>query len=199
MRTTTEDTPRCFDISSRANRLILSRFLFPRIVFFLFAWIVALSAAPTWADTGHSDVAAEMPGHAIQTECPVMVGNKIDPSIYTDYKGNRVFFCCPSCKTAFAKNPEKYLPRLPQFTSNQAKAGRGEHENGVYAREFSLMSLIEPSGILTLSLVALTVCLGLLRRVRRLKPRLILTLHKTAGVLTLLSGIIHATTVFLAH
>ena len=134
-----------------------------------------------------------------QTECPVMVGNKIDPSIHTDYQGKRVFFCCQVCKADFAKDPEKYLSRLPQFASVQTDANHEEHEHADYADEFSLISLAKPSGILTLSLVALTVCLGLLRRVRRLRPRLLLKMHKIAGICALSSGAIHATIVLLTH
>jgi YHS domain-containing protein len=49
---------------------------------------------------------------SIQEKCPVM-GGKIDKNIYIDYKGRRVYFCCPSCKETFAKDPEKYLQKLP--------------------------------------------------------------------------------------
>jgi hypothetical protein len=48
-------------------------------------------------------------------------------------------------------------------------------------------------GITTLSLVAATVLLGRLRRVRRLKPRLMLKLHRILGVCALVSGSIQAT------
>ena len=77
--------------------------------------------------------------------------------------------------------------------------GMYEDKHDDHAHEFSLISLAKPTGILTLSLVALTVCLGLLRRIRRLKPRLLLKLHKIAGVCALGSGAIHATIVLLTH
>ena len=134
-----------------------------------------------------------------QTQCPVLIDNKIDPSIYADYKGKRVFFCRQSCKSAFAKVPENYLSRLPQFASVQADASHEGHAHANDTHEFPLISLAEPAGILTLSLVALTVCLGMLRRVRRLKPRLILKLHKIVGFSALGSGAIHATIVLLTH
>jgi len=35
-----------------------------------------------------------------QTDCPAMPG-KIDKSLYADYKGQRVYFCCPGCIEAF--------------------------------------------------------------------------------------------------
>ena len=47
-----------------------------------------------------------------QTTCPVMAGNPINKSIYSDYKGKRVYFCCGACPGMFAKDPEKYLKVL---------------------------------------------------------------------------------------
>lgn len=49
-----------------------------------------------------------------QKLCPVM-GNPIDKQFYTEYKGKKVYFCCPMCKPEFEKNPEKYIGKLPQF------------------------------------------------------------------------------------
>ncbi len=49
-----------------------------------------------------------------QTMCPVM-GGAIDKSIFVEYKGKKVYFCCPSCKGEFEKDPEKYISKLPQF------------------------------------------------------------------------------------
>ena len=49
-----------------------------------------------------------------QTTCPVM-GGAINRNLYTEYKGKKVYFCCPSCKGEFEKNPEKYISKLPQF------------------------------------------------------------------------------------
>ena len=49
-----------------------------------------------------------------QTICPVM-GNPINKELYTEYKGKKVYFCCPGCDKLFKENPEKYLAKLPQF------------------------------------------------------------------------------------
>ena len=163
--------------------------------------ILVVPAAVSIADESHSQVDSQSRDDvtSIQTECPVMVGNKIDPSIYSDFRGKRVFFCCQSCKASFAKDPESYLSRLPQFASSQTDAGHEGHEHDSPATGVSLFSLAKPTGILTLSLVGLTVCLGLLRRVRRLKPRLLLKLHKIMGFCALISGLTHATIVLLTH
>ena len=39
-----------------------------------------------------------------QKICPVM-GGPLDPNIYTDYNGRRIYFCCASCPKAFEKDP----------------------------------------------------------------------------------------------
>ncbi len=50
----------------------------------------------------------------LQTICPVM-GNPIDPTIFVEYKGKKVYFCCRGCDKKFMENPEQYLAKLPQF------------------------------------------------------------------------------------
>jgi len=49
-----------------------------------------------------------------QIICPIM-GGVIDKEVFTDYKGKRVYFCCPGCIEEFTKDPEKYVKDLPQF------------------------------------------------------------------------------------
>jgi len=65
------------------------------LIAFLFAGASAAVAAP-------------------QTICPVM-GNKVNPNIFLDYKGKRIYFCCPPCPSRFKQNPEAYLQRLAQI------------------------------------------------------------------------------------
>jgi YHS domain-containing protein len=49
-----------------------------------------------------------------QKTCPVMEG-PINKELYTEYKGKKVYFCCPGCKEKFEKEPGKYISKLPQF------------------------------------------------------------------------------------
>lgn len=49
-----------------------------------------------------------------QTICPVM-GGAINKNVFTEYKGKKVYFCCPPCKDKFEAEPEKYIAKLPQF------------------------------------------------------------------------------------
>ena len=44
-----------------------------------------------------------------QKTCPVMKG-KIDPKVYVEHNGRKIYFCCPGgCKEKFAKDPKKYI------------------------------------------------------------------------------------------
>jgi len=148
------------------------------------------------ADRGAAGATApESAPATVQTTCPVMTGNAIDPNISTVYEGKRVYFCCTRCKAAFEEEPAKYLARLPQFTES---AGQGDghtgHEHATAG--FTARALIEPMGIATLVLVAVTVGLGFLRK---LNPRLLLTWHKRVGPVALAAGAIHAALVILSH
>lgn len=124
----------------------------------------------------------------VQQTCPVMVGNKIDPNIFTNYRGKRVYFCCPKCKAAFEANPEKYLARLPQFAAAQAEAGERSR--------FRLGHLVEPFGVATLSLLFVTFCLGFFMKK---KPKVLHKWHKRLAYVTVLVAGCHATLVMLAH
>ena len=46
-----------------------------------------------------------------QVSCPVQ-GGKINKELYADYKGQRVYFCCPACIPIFKKDPEAYLKKM---------------------------------------------------------------------------------------
>lgn len=84
--------------------------MFKRILFGLMALIVtSYVASPV--------LAKEAPKGAIT--CPVMGQTVKDPdkAPRSEYKGQTYYFCCPSCKEKFDKDPEKYV----------GKAGEG-HE-----------------------------------------------------------------------
>lgn len=46
-----------------------------------------------------------------QTTCPVM-GGAIVKSLFTDYKGKRIYVCCPGCVSVVKNDPEKYINKL---------------------------------------------------------------------------------------
>jgi YHS domain-containing protein len=66
------------------------------------------------------DQESTLPTGIEQTVCPVM-GNPIDKDVFVEYKGKKVYFCCPGCIETFEKYPEKYLPKLPQFKQTESK------------------------------------------------------------------------------
>ena len=46
-----------------------------------------------------------------QKFCPVM-GQPIDPDIYVERDGRKVYFCCQMCVDTFKKDPETYMKKL---------------------------------------------------------------------------------------
>jgi len=78
------------------------------------------TSTETMLHEGHEQMAkmeesAEAVAAAIeQTTCPIM-GSPINKALYTEYKGKKVYFCCPGCKEKFEEEPEKYIAKLPQF------------------------------------------------------------------------------------
>lgn len=58
----------------------------------------------------------------IQTTCPVSGEPLEDKTVYTDYEGRRVYFCCKKCRGTFADAPDKYLPKLDQPVIKTEKA-----------------------------------------------------------------------------
>lgn len=84
------------------------------------------ATAPSHPHEGHasSPPAAVMTPEIVQTTCPVM-GGPIDPNVYTEYKGKRVYFCCKGCDKKFMENPEKYFDKLPQFREQSSEPNVG--------------------------------------------------------------------------
>ena len=64
--------------------------------------------------------------------CPVMVGEPVDPELYVDYKGKRVYVCCEGCIEDFKADPESYLHLLPQFADDR-EAGEEADEKAEHA------------------------------------------------------------------
>ena len=66
------------------------------------------------AHKGHEHEAAPA-AEALKIEqktCPVMDGNKINPKLFVDHNGRRIYFCCPMCVKTFKDDPEKYIKKV---------------------------------------------------------------------------------------
>ena len=46
-----------------------------------------------------------------QTTCPIS-DEKIDKKVFTDFQGQRAYFCCEKCKAKFVADPEKYMAKF---------------------------------------------------------------------------------------
>lgn len=42
------------------------------------------------------------------------MGGKINKAVYTDCKGQRIYFCCKGCVAKFEKDPDKYLAQMKE-------------------------------------------------------------------------------------
>ncbi len=50
------------------------------------------------------------------------IRGKVNRSIHADYKGSRVYFCCPSCVETFKADPEKYIRKMEKQGVKPEKA-----------------------------------------------------------------------------
>ena len=48
----------------------------------------------------------------VQTTCPVSGEALADKSVYSDFEGRRVYFCCKKCRGTFADNPQKVIDNM---------------------------------------------------------------------------------------
>ena len=46
-----------------------------------------------------------------QRTCPVM-GGAVDPKLYVEYKGRRIYACCDGCLRPMRKDPAKYVSKI---------------------------------------------------------------------------------------
>lgn len=44
--------------------------------------------------------------------CPVMTDTEVDPEIWVEHEGQRIYLCCQKCRRLFEADPAKYLPNL---------------------------------------------------------------------------------------
>jgi YHS domain-containing protein len=56
----------------------------------------------------------------VQVTCPV-TGKPVDPNMFTEYQGKKVYFCSSACISRFKGNPDKYRARLANSYTYQTK------------------------------------------------------------------------------
>jgi YHS domain-containing protein len=69
------------------------------------------TAAPTPSSSAKTPGQPSTPAAAeiAQKTCPVRPNEKIDPTVFVDYNGRKIYFCCRDCIPVFQKDPVKYL------------------------------------------------------------------------------------------
>lgn len=73
----------------------------------------------------HEEMESAPAEEIAQKSCPVM-GNPINPDIYVDHEGRRVYFCCQACVAKFKADPETYLAKLDSSSQETgSEAGQG--------------------------------------------------------------------------
>lgn len=69
---------------------------------------------------------------AINSTCPVMTDEPVDPKITLAFRGKTIGFCCERCRKKFKADPDRYLAALPQLAGaagNDAGAEGEEQED----------------------------------------------------------------------
>ena len=73
-----------------------------------------------------------------QLTCPVM-GDPVNVKIFTEYKGQKIYFCMEDCKVTFDKNPKKYVKivnaELKKIAADKAAAEKAAAEKAAPAKK----------------------------------------------------------------
>ncbi|MBI3834991.1 MAG: hypothetical protein HY287_11735 [Planctomycetes bacterium] len=79
--------------------------------------------------------------------CPVMPDQEIDPAVYSDWNGRRVYFCCRKCKKKFDANPGRYTVELAKYQPAAMEKSRGGRPDDPLADPAKADSLAKGSPI----------------------------------------------------
>ncbi len=63
-----------------------------------------------------------------QKICPVMEG-EINPEVFIEYKGAKIYFCCWGCDKKFVDDPDEYLAKLPPAIQKTIRSNQNERAN----------------------------------------------------------------------
>ena len=92
-----------------------SRILLAAVVVAAVTWGVLAAGCKSEppAPTGKAPAMSFGKAEIAQKLCPV-TGELINPNIFVDYDGRRIYFCCDMCPPQFKKDPEKFLKKLDE-------------------------------------------------------------------------------------
>lgn len=90
--------------------------------------------------------ASEMPEEITNRYCPITGDTNYESTLFFEYEGQKVFLCCQRCVSMFAKNPQKYLPRLEAVLIQQKQEDEAHQE--LAKKELNPKGLLTPSQLL---------------------------------------------------
>ncbi len=87
--------------------------MFRSLLICALVFLAIVPAAFAHSGEGHDSAARETESEGITNAlCPVTIDEPVDPEIFTDYDGKRVYFCCMRCRKQFLENPAKYAANI---------------------------------------------------------------------------------------
>lgn len=78
-------------------------------------WISAFALVVLATVPDRPALADDAPSAAINSMCPVMTDEPVEPEITLEFHGKTIGFCCERCRKKFKANPDRYLAALPQL------------------------------------------------------------------------------------
>ena len=93
-----------------------TRILYAGVVAAAVVWgVLAAGCKPESqpAPTGKAPPVPVAKAEIAQKLCPV-TDDPINPDIFVDYNGRRIYFCCGACPAEFKKDPEKYVKKVDE-------------------------------------------------------------------------------------
>ncbi len=87
----------------------MTRILAAMIILSALLWMAPGVLAHETDAAGDTSGAGASIGNAM---CPVTTDESADPAIFVDYRGRRVYFCCPRCRKKFIDDPDAYVANL---------------------------------------------------------------------------------------
>lgn len=112
----------------------------------IIASIVLLLAWLAGGARAQEEGAAAQPGPPINTMCPVMPEEPVDPEYTIVWEGRSIGLCCSTCRRKFLRDPQTYLALLPEPeaapSADPVTAGAAGAEDGGASRTLDAIALV---------------------------------------------------------
>lgn len=85
--------------------------------------------------TAHEEGSPPNDGSVTNALCPVTVDEPVDPSIYVQYEGSRIYFCCQRCRKQFLEDPQAYVQNV-----SVTSVSEGDHAHSIADAEIGTVA-----------------------------------------------------------